>query len=161
MGALSIVTASVLACVIAIAACSAPAPREFGKADIDGINQLMQEFIAAYNAKDATKVANLFTGATVVMPPNATTVRGPENVREYYVNRFAKGASDLVLEPKDIAGSGTLAHASGDYRLNMAPPGGTVQRDRGKFLFILRDFGGKWLLEYLMFSSDFAPQSAG
>ena len=38
----------------------------------------------------------------------------------------------------------------------MAPPGGESKRDRGKFLFILRNVSGKWQLEVLMFSSDFA-----
>ena len=90
------------------------------------------------------------------MPPNASAVRGTENVREYYVNRFAQGASGLVLEPQNITGVGTLAYATGDYRLTMAPPTGEPRRDRGKFLFVLRSTGGKWQLEVLMFSSDFA-----
>ncbi len=156
MRARCLITAIVM--TFAAAGCSAPVAREFGKTDIDGINQLIQEFTAVYNAKDATKVARLFTGAAVVMPPNASTVRGEVNVREYYIKRFNQGASDLQLEPRDVAGSGPLAHASGDYRLMMAPPGKTPRRDRGKFIFILRDFRGRWMLEYLMFSSDFAPE---
>jgi uncharacterized protein (TIGR02246 family) len=146
-------------CAAALAACSpAPAGNTFDKADVESINKLFQEFTTVYNAKDAVKVAALFTGPMVVMPPNASTVRGQENVREYYVKRFRQGASDLKLEPRDIDGTGDLAYASGDYWLNMAPEGGEVQRDRGKFLFILREFKERWMLEYLMFSSDFAPQ---
>lgn len=148
----------VIVTMLALAGCSAPPAREFGKEDVDGINQLITDFIAVYNAKDALKVSRLFAGAAVVMPPNASTVRGEENVREYYVNRFARGASDLSLEPQDIAGSGSLAHATGDYRLTMAPPGGPSRRDRGKFLFVLRKVKDRWFLEYLMFSSDFAPE---
>ena len=78
---------------------------EFGKADIENINQMFQEFTVTYNAKDATKLVDFFTPGGVVLPPNASTVRGTENVREYYVRRFARGASDLKLEPRDIAGS--------------------------------------------------------
>ena len=96
----------------------------------------------------------------MVLPPNASTLRGTENVREYYVRRFARGASDLKLEPRDVAGSGSLAFANGDYSLNMAPPDGAVRRDRGKFLFVLRNFNGRWLMDQLMFSSDFAPDDA-
>jgi hypothetical protein len=48
----------------------------------------------------------------------------------------------------------------GDYRLTMAPPNGESKRDRGKFLFVLRSIEGKWALEVLMFSSDFAAPGA-
>ena len=72
--------------------CSQAGPPEFGKADVDNINKMLQEYAAAYNAKDALKVSQMFTGAAVVMPPNASTVRGQENVRDYYVKRFNKGA---------------------------------------------------------------------
>lgn len=158
MPGLSLITASLLTLVLA--GCSAPVAREFGKADEDSITQMLQEFISNYNAKDATKLVTHFTPAGVVLPPNAPSVRGAENVREYYVDRFARGATDLKLEPRDIAGVGGLAFADGDYWLNMAPPGGPVRRDRGKFLFILRDLKGKWHLDRLMFSSDFAPAAA-
>lgn len=141
-------------------ACSESPAREFGKTDIDNINKMLQEFVAVYNAKDAAKLVNFFTPAGAVLPPNASTVRGTENVREYYVRRFARGASDLQLEPHDIAGSWPLAFANGDYRLKMAPAGGEVRPDRGKFLFVLRDIKDRWLLDQLMFSSDFAPEPA-
>jgi hypothetical protein len=39
----------------------------------------------------------------------------------------------------------------------MAPPGGVAQRDRGKFIFILREINRQWRFDHLMFSSDFAP----
>lgn len=144
------------AMAIALVACSST-PRTFGKPEVDSINQLIGDFITAYNAKDAAKVSRLFTDGGAVMPPNASTARGTENIREYYIKRFNQGASDLALEPQTVSGSGALAFASGDYRLNMAPPGAPARRDRGKFIFILREFNGKWLLDHLMFSSDFGP----
>lgn len=153
MRTLSLMAASVLA--VSFAACSAPAQREFGKADRDSITKLVQEFVTAYNAKDAVKVAKLFSGGAGLMPPNASTLRGTESIQEYFVSRFAQGASDLVITPKDISGSGALAYASGEYSLKLAPAGGPERRDRGKFLWVLRDFSGKWLLDYLIFSSDF------
>ena len=157
----SLIVTSVLLLAVVAAGCSGgQAPRAFGKPDQDAINQLVQEFIKIYNAKDAQKLSMLFTGGGSVLPPNASAVRGTENVREYYVNRFAQGASDLVLEPQTVTGVGTLAYAMGDYRLTMAPPGGESRKDRGKFLFVLRGTEGKWALEVLMFSSDFASPGA-
>jgi ketosteroid isomerase-like protein len=152
------VAATCVVFVLALAGggCSQAGPPEFGKADVDSINKMLQEFVAGYNAKDALKVSQMFTGAAVVLPPNASTVRGQENVRDYYVKRFNQGATDLSLEAVDVGGHGPLAFVSGDYRLNIAPPGGEARRDRGKFLFVLRHVRDRWMLEHLMFSSDFA-----
>jgi uncharacterized protein (TIGR02246 family) len=148
----------VAACIVAgLCSCSSAPARTFGKPETDAINQLIGDFIAAYNAKDATKVSQLFTDGGAVLPPNASTVRGTENVRIYYTKRFDQGASGLSLQPQTVSGSGPLAFASGDYRLSMAPPGGEVQRDRGKFIFILRQINDAWRFDHLMFSSDFAP----
>jgi len=150
------------ALVVALAACSAPAQREFGKPDRDNVTKLVQDFTTAYNAKDAAKITALFTGGAGLMPPNASTVRGTDSIRDYFVGRFAQGATDLVIEPKDIAGSGTIAYISGTYGLRLAPAGGPERKDRGKLLWVLRQLGGRWLLEYLIFSSDFpaAPSPA-
>jgi len=145
------------ALVVALAACSAPAQHEFNKTDRDNITKLVQDFTTAYNAKDPAKVTALFTGGAGLMPPNASTVRGTESIKEYFVGRFAQGATDLVIEPKDIAGSGPLAYVSGNYSLRLAPTGGPERKDRGKLLWVLRQLGGRWLLEYLIFSSDFPP----
>ena len=143
--------------VVSLTACSSQSARAFGKPETDSIHQLIGQFIAAYNGKDAAKVSRLFTDGGTVLPPNASAVRGTENVRIYYTKRFDQGASDLAIEANTISGSGALAFASGNYRLNMAPPGGEAQRDRGKFIFILRELNGQWRLDHLMFSSDFAP----
>jgi ketosteroid isomerase-like protein len=144
--------------LLGCAACSAPAGNEFDQADRETVTKVVQDLVVVYNAKDSTKVAGLFSENGAVMPPNASTVRGTVNVRAYYDKRFAQGASDLKLETGDIVGVGTLAYATGDYWLNMAPPGGEVRRDRGKFIFVFREFNGKWLLDRLMFSSDFAAE---
>jgi uncharacterized protein (TIGR02246 family) len=152
MRALSMMAAAL---VVALSGCSAPAQHEFGKTDRDHITKLVQDFTTAYNAKDAAKITGLFTGGAGLMPPNASTVRGTDSIRDYFASRFAQGATDLAIEPKDVAGSGPLAYISGTYTLKLAPAGGPERKDRGKLLWVLRQLGGKWLLEYLIFSSDF------
>jgi uncharacterized protein (TIGR02246 family) len=153
-------TSSALAVILmfVVDGCSGRSGEEFDQADRDTISKLMQDLIVAYNAKEAAKVAALFADNGAVMPPNASTVQGTASVRSYYEQRFAQGASDLKLEIGDILGAGTMAYATGNYFLNMAPPGGAVRRDRGKFIFIFRGRGDRWLLERLMFSSDFAAE---
>ncbi len=144
----------------ALTGCSAPVQNEFNKEDRDTITKLVQEFATAYNAKDAAKVAALFSGGAGLMPPNASTVRGTQAIETYFGGRFDQGASDLLIEAKDIAGSGELAYVSGDYSLKLAPAGGPERRDRGKFLWVLRDVRERWFLDYVIFSSDFPPAPA-
>ncbi len=151
---------TVCALTLGLAGCSGSnaGPPPFGESDTKAINELLAEFTTIYNAKEAEKLSRLFTSGGAVMPPNASTMRGTESVRDYYVGRFAAGASDLDLDAQTISGSGPLAFASGDYRLTMRPAEGQARRDRGKFIFILRGNNGSWLLEDLMFSSDFGPE---
>jgi uncharacterized protein (TIGR02246 family) len=156
--------ARVTACAATITcvACSSDSGARFDKTDVGSITQLIQQLNTAFNAKDPAKAASLYSTTAVVMPPNRALMRGRQFVEQYYVDRFAEGASDLVLTPTDISGQGTLAYASGDYALNLIPPDkGQRRRDRGKFLWVFRENNGTWLIEYVIFSSDFsAPPAA-
>jgi uncharacterized protein (TIGR02246 family) len=146
---------------IGLFGCSrAPAGPQFTKSDVDAITSRIADLKTAFNEKDPDKVAALFAANAVVMPPNQSTSRARDAVKQYYVARFQEGATDLELDPKDITGVGTLAYASGDFRLNLAPAAsGEPGRDRGKFIWIFRKSNDKWLIEYVIFSSDFAPRA--
>ena len=128
----------------------------FDVADQDKIKAVIQQLTEAFNAKDAAKAAALYTPEAVVMPPNKTLMRGRNFVEQYYTGRFGEGATDLGLQPNEIKGSGTLAVAMGDYRLVLAPPSGPKRRDRGKFVWIFRELNGTWMIDGIIFSSDFA-----
>jgi ketosteroid isomerase-like protein len=96
----------------------------------------------------------------VLFPPNRSALRGADPIRGYYRTRFAEGATDLVVDLKDIAGSGTLAYASGTYSFRNRPESGIETRDRGKCMWIVRNMGGgRWRWEYQMWNSDL-PVSA-
>ncbi|HKH74613.1 MAG TPA: DUF4440 domain-containing protein [Vicinamibacterales bacterium] len=139
------------------AACSGNAGPRFDKTDVDNINRLIEDLRTAFNAKDSAKAAALYSTTGVVMPPNKPIMRGRQFVDQYYKDRFAEGASDLELTAADVSGQGTLAYASGDYRLTLVSRDGakTPRRDRGKFLWIFRENNNQWLIEYIIFSSDF------
>lgn len=139
------------------AACSGgSAGPTFDNADQDRIKSVIQQLTEAFNAKDAAKAAALYTPEAVVMPPNKSLSRGRNFVEQYYTSRFGEGATDLSLQANEIKGSGTLAVAMGDYRLTLAPPQGPRRRDRGKFVWIFRELNGTWMIDGIIFSSDFA-----
>jgi len=149
-------TALCLASVLLTAACSGGnSGPTFDTADQDKIKAVIQQLTEAFNAKDAAKAAALYTPEAVVMPPNKTLSRGRSFVEQYYTSRFGEGASELSLTPNEIKGSGTLAVAMGDYRLTLAPAQGPRRRDRGKFVWIFRELNGTWMIDGIIFSSDF------
>ena len=128
----------------------------FDAADQDKIKAVIAQLTEAFNAKDAAKAAALYTPEAVVMPPNKSLSRGRNFVEQYYTSRFGEGATDLALQPNEIKGSGTLAVAMGDYRLTLAPAQGPRRRDRGKFVWIFRELNNVWMIDGIIFSSDFA-----
>jgi len=143
--------------VVLTAACSSGnSGPTFDVADQDKIKAVIQQLTEAFNAKDAAKAAALYTPEAVVMPPNKTLSRGRNFVEQYYTARFGEGASELALQPNEIKGSGTLAVAMGDYRLTLAPAQGPKRRDRGKFVWIFRELNNVWMIDGIIFSSDFA-----
>ena len=136
------------------AACSGPSEPQFVQADANHIRQRAQEFEAAFNAKDAAKVAAFYPGEGVFMPPNAPTIRGREEIQKFYADLYAQGATDLEIDTKDVRGHGPLAYEAGTYSLNRRPATGTALRDRGKYLFIWRNINSVWSIESTIWSSD-------
>jgi len=147
-----------LVLALGVASCSGPQVKEFGREDQQQITKFVQDFAAAYNTKDPAKMLTFFSGSAILMPPNASTIRGQELIQGYYQNRFtADAATDLALETKDVSGQGPLAYMGGTYSLRFKQPDGTEQRDRGKVLFILRNLAKIWRIEVSMWSSDLPP----
>ncbi len=152
----NVLKAAMVALAIGAAACSSgPSPEEFTRADADAIRKLDADFVTAFNAKDANKVLSMYTDNSVFMPPNAPTLRGTQPLKSFFGDLFTRGATDLRLDPTDVAGHGPIAYQSGSYSLTTA---GT--RDRGKFLFVMRKMGGNWRLEYTIWSSDLPHPSS-
>jgi uncharacterized protein (TIGR02246 family) len=137
-----------------VVACSAPTGPQFVQANAGEIRQRTQDFEAAFNAKDAAKVAAFYEMESVLMPPNAPTVRGREDIQKFFVDLYAQGGTDLEMATKDVRGHGPLAYEAGTYSLNRKPQTGAALRDRGKYLFIWRNLNNAWSIEYTIWSSD-------
>ena len=150
------ISAALILAAVFTAGCSSNTGPTFDVADQDKIKTVIQQLTEAFNAKDAKKAAALYTPEAVVMPPNKALSRGRNFVEQYYIGRFAEGATDLTLTPSEVKGSGNLGIAIGDYRLTLAPANGPQRRDRGKFVWIFREQNNAWMIDTVIFSSDFA-----
>ena len=95
----------------------------------------------------------------MVMPPNSSTVRGPESIEGFFGALFSEGKASLVLEPRDLEAEGTLALINGSYILEIAAEGDSEgQRDRGKFAWLLRKLQGQWYIQQQIWNSDLPPR---
>jgi len=156
---------SYLACVFALVlavslvSCGGSAqPQAFGKEDAQQITKLVQDFVAAYNAKDVEKVGTFFTPSATMMAANRSILSGVDSVKGFFKERFnVDGATDLKIDTLAIEGHGTLAYFAGSHSLNLKPAGGEERHDRGKVIWILKKLGGQWKFDRQMMSSDLPP----
>jgi len=152
----TVITLSVLAVVLGASACGGPAPEQFTTTDVAAIRKVDVDFVAAFNVKDLDKILTMYTDNSVFMPPNAPTLRGIQPLKSFFSELFGKGASDLKLDPEDVAGHGPIAYQHGTFTMNTG-----VARDRGKFLFVMRKMPANWRFEYTIWSSDLPPTPTG
>jgi ketosteroid isomerase-like protein len=149
-----------LVVTVGLAACAGSAPsQEFGKPDVDQIKQMIQDFVAAYNAKDVAKIGTFFSANAALMPANQSTLRGVDSVKGYYELRVKdEGAKDLAIEPLAVEGHGPLGYVAGTFSLTLQPADGSPGRhDRGKVIWIVRKYAGQWKFEWQIMSSDLPP----
>jgi ketosteroid isomerase-like protein len=150
---------AVLGMTLSLIGCGGSAPKdEFGRADAEQISKMVQEFAAAYNAKDVEKIGTYFAGNASLMPANRSTLTGVDAVKGFYQERVGiEGATNLAIQMLSVQGQGTLAYFAGTFSLDLKPEGGPERHDRGKVIWILRKLGGQWRFEYQIMSSDLPP----
>ena len=140
---------AVFALSAGLSACSGPKEQAFGTPDAQAIRQVTSTLETAFNAKDVDKILSLYTDNSVFMPPNKPLLRGRGPLKGFYEGLLSGGSTDLKLTPEDVAGHGPLAYESGSYSMMNG-----ATHDRGKFLFVFRNMGGNWKIEYTSWSSD-------
>ena len=147
------VTVTLLALALGAGACATPKEEGFTRTDQDAIRKTAADLAEAFNAKDVDRILTLYADNSVFMPPNAPLLRGREPLKSFYSEMLGRGATDLKLTPEDVAGHGPIGYQSGTYSMTIG-----TGRDRGKYLFVLRNLADNWRFEYTSWSSDLPPQ---
>jgi ketosteroid isomerase-like protein len=143
------ITIAALALSLGAGACGGAKGEEFTTSDAAAIRQVDAGFVTAFNAKDMDKILAFYAENSVFMPPNKPTLRGRDPLKSFYADLFSQGATGLKMEPDEVSGHGPIAYQNGTYSLNT-----TASHDRGKFLFVMRKMGDKWLFQDCIWSSD-------
>ena len=118
------------------------------------IEEDLQRFVAAFNAKDAATLASVYAADAIILPPNGPRVSGRANVEPFWREMFAIG-SDLKLTITHVDASGDLAYEVGSYTMGIQMPAMPPMADTGKYVAVWkRQAGGKWLIVADIFNTD-------
>jgi uncharacterized protein (TIGR02246 family) len=124
-----------------------------GQGKTDPAINTAPQWQAAFNAKDAAKIASLYAEDAVVMPPDRPIVKGRANIEAHWKGEIQQGGTNVKLNPVESAISGSQAFEVGT--MTMTLPGG--QTDRGKYVAILKRVGNEWKIAYDIYNSDASP----
>lgn len=117
------------------------------------LNKLAAEFQAAYNAKDAAKLASLYAEDAVVMPPNEPMVKGRSAIRAMLEKDFKEGNVSLKITPTHSAITGDSAHEVGTVAVTL--PDGKVSNE--KYVTLFKRVGGEWKIAYDIWNTNAPP----
>ena len=114
--------------------------------------QVRQEFLRAYNAKDADAVVALYAeDATLVS--DGGTFRGRDEIRKWVKAGLDQGSRLEAIEPSVEKSSGTLAYGTGRTRRLV---GSVVHL--GEYLIVMEKIGGEWrIVQHFSLSAGETP----
>lgn len=136
-----------------------------GKTD-PALDKLNAEFTAAFNAKDAARLASFYTEDALLMPPNQPMVKGRPNIEAFWRGAFEQGLTNLRLRPLESVISGNQAFEAGTATLTVKTGGtamtgttgaggaGASVTDSSKYIVVFKRTETGWRMAYDIFNSD-------
>ena len=121
-----------------------------------GISATNNAFMEAFGKGDAAALANLYTKAGSLLPPNSEVIEGVEAIRGFWKAAMDMGIKGAKLETVDLEVYQGAACEVGNYTLTGAK--GEVM-DRGKYIVVWKDEGGKWKLHRDIWNSSLPAPS--
>lgn len=112
--------------------------------EIGKVNRMFED---AVRAKDPDRIASLYTGNAMVLPPDGPVVRGQDGVRQLWASVITDmGLRDVTLKTIDLDVQDDSACEVGQATLTLEPPGGQRAAVNVKYVVVWRRFGGDWRL---------------
>ena len=120
-------------------------------AEKSAIEKLILSFPEALKAADISKVLPLFTADAVVMPNNAPTMKGSQQIKGLFENLFKKMSLDVqyIVDEVNINGEyGYIrTHSKGN---NVVRANGENVPLNNKELFVVHKDNGEWKITHYM-----------
>lgn len=108
--------------------------------DKQAIGKVAKDWKAAYNNRDASKVAALYTEDAYYLSAHILAHGRPE-IEAYWRRGILAGGHIEFIKPLTLFASGDLGYSAGTYQATNA--GKTVD---GRILLVLRKVNGRWLI---------------
>lgn len=118
-------------CVLALI--SSPAAAEDVRAAIE---KASQAWMAAFDAGDAAGIAALYSEDAMLLPPDATQIKGRQAVQETFQGWIDAGFKDIVLETVEVEASGDLAYEVGSFSVKVPAENDQMVTATGSFLVV-------------------------
>jgi uncharacterized protein (TIGR02246 family) len=114
------------------------------------VNNVRNEFMSAFNAGDAAKVASLYATDAVIMPTHQPVITGRDAIENYNKTFFEMFTATINISPVETKVFGDRALDRGTYTIQLTPKtGGSPMMDEGKYLVLLqRQADGSWKLTH-------------
>jgi uncharacterized protein (TIGR02246 family) len=144
----------VLAVTLILSGCNAPQenpePTKTAdpQADKAAIDKVREDFIAAFNAGDAAKVASLYSENVVAMGGSSPTAQGRAAIEANNKAMFDQFTTKISITPTVTKASGDLGYDQGTYTMELTPKsgGGKPMTEEGRYLVILQREADAWKL---------------
>jgi len=142
-----------LAVILGIGALAIAAPLHAQKKTDPVLDQITREFAAAFNAKDAAKVASFYASDAVMISASEPMVVGRATIEARYRREFAQGLTKLDLKPMESAAAGTQAFEVGTSSVSLDTAAGVMSAS-GKYAVIYKKVGADWKIAYVVYTND-------
>jgi len=119
------------------------------------IDQVAAELASAFNARDAVKLASLYTETATLMPPNEGAVKGRIAIQAWFQTALGR-LGDIQIFPLRSSILGGEAFQVGTFKIT--PKDGSSPR-AFKYVLILNRVEAQWQIAYDIWNSD-QPASA-
>ena len=112
--------------------------------EIGKVNRMFED---AVRAQDPDRLAALYTGNAIALPPDGPVVRGQDGVRQLWTTIIKDmGLRDVTLKTIDLDGQDDSACEVGQATLTLDPPGGQRATVNVKYVVVWQRFGNQWRL---------------
>jgi ketosteroid isomerase-like protein len=132
----------------------------------DTLEKLRSDFVLAFNAKDAAKVASFYADDAIAMPPNDQIVNGRSGIEATFKKAFDNNVGSISLQTIESVTGGDWGFQAGTWKLTTGAAGSiagavvVAESPRvmvGKNMVIYKRVGNGWKLAYDIWNDDAVP----
>jgi uncharacterized protein (TIGR02246 family) len=126
--------------LLIVASCS---PKQDSQASYEQIVGVEQAFMTAFQAADATAIAELYSEEAQLLPSNRDFVSGRHNIKLFWQGLLQLGIGAVKLETIEVDASHDQAYEVGRYTIH-TPDGEMI--DYGKYIVVWKKQEAHWFL---------------